>query len=470
MQNLAFTHGNLFDGKLDSELRQDVTLLVTMETHGETAEGTIAQIGPSSEIEIPSDARVVDLAGKYVLPGLINAHAHLFGDGKPMALASASEGQLALIKKGLNSRIGGAFMVRRMRKNAQTALYSGVTTIRTAGDMGYLDVGIRDEIDAGKVTGPRLVVAGRSICVTGGHGELMAHIIDDPWAGRRAVRDCLRHGSDVIKILSTGGVMDAKRLGEAGRAQMTVEEISAICDEAHRAGYKVMTHCESTLGIREALLGGVDSIEHGAPIPDDLIPLFKDNSKALNGYTTLVSTLSAPMDLCELGTEVLKIPPVVQQNGEMIRDGMVEGLRTALEAGIAVGMGTDASVPFVPHYEFWRELLYYQHLAGISNQRAINIATEQNAILLGIEGITGTLETGKSADMIVLAESPLQDLMALEHVAHVVHRGHLIENPTYTKLKALEAQKGSRYFDRYILSSRRGACPERVEGRAIASR
>ena len=217
-----------------------------------------------------------------------------------------------------------------------------------------------------------------------------------------------------------------------------------------------MTHCESTLGIREALLGGVDSIEHGAHIPDDLIPLFKDNPKALNGYTTLVSTLSAPMDLCELGTEVLKIPSIVQQNGEMIRDGMVEGLKTAIEARIAVGIGTDASVPFVPHYEFWRELVYYQHFAGISNQRAINIATEQNAVLLGIAGTTGTLEVGKSADMIVLAENPLEDLFALEHVVHVVHRGHLVEKPAYKKLKALEEQKGSRYFDKYVLSPRRG--------------
>jgi imidazolonepropionase-like amidohydrolase len=217
-----------------------------------------------------------------------------------------------------------------------------------------------------------------------------------------------------------------------------------------------MTHCESTLGIREALLGGVDSIEHGAPIPDDLIPLFKDNPKALNGYTTLVSTLSAPMDLCELGTEVLKIPPIAQQNGEMILGGMVEGLKTAIEAGIAVGMGTDASVPFVPHYEFWRELVYYQHFAGISNERAISIATEQNAVLLGIEETTGTLEVGKSADMIVLTGNPLEDLFALEHVVHVVHRGHLIENPTYEKLDALEEQNGSRYFDKYILSPRRG--------------
>ena len=113
------------------------------------------------------------------------------------------------------------------------------------------------------------------------------------------------------------------------------------------------------------------------------------------------------------------------------------------------------SVPFVPHYEFWRELVYYQHFTGISNRHAINIATQQNAVLLGIEETTGTLEVGKSADLIVLAGNPLEDLFALEHVVHVVHRGHLIENPTYEKLDTLEAQKGSRYFDKCVLSSHR---------------
>lgn len=450
MENLALVHVNLFDGKLDSDLRRDMTLLIELKTHNGVVDGTIAQMGPSTEVAIPSHYRVVDLSGKYVIPGLINAHAHLFGDGKPMAMMSASERMLSLIKRLFASPLGKRLLKARMRRNAQTALNSGVTTIRTAGDFGYLDVAVRDQFLAGKSLGPRLLVAGRSICVTGGHGEMMAHIIDNPWDGRKAVRDCLRKGSDVIKILSTGGVMDAKRLGEAGRAQMTVEEIAAICDEAHRGGYRVMTHCESTLGIREALLGGVDSIEHGAPIPEDLIPLFKENPRALNGYTTLVSTISAPMDLCELGTEVLKISEVVQKNSVIIRDGVIAGLKMAIETGIPVGMGTDASVPFVPHYEFWRELVYYQHFAGVTARRAINIATEQNAKLLGIDNITGTLDVGKSADLLVLDGNPLDDLMALEKVVHVVARGHLIEQPTYKKVSALEEHAAGRFFEKMI--------------------
>jgi len=450
MQNLAFTHLNLFDGKLDSDLQKDVTILVELEKRGEAVEGTITQIGPTAEIEIPPDCRVIALPGKYVIPGLINAHCHLFGDGKPRALASAPESILTLFVKLMNSRLGRMYLKSLMRKNAQTALNAGLTTLRTVGDFNYYDVAIRDEIEAGKFLGPRLLVSGKGICVTGGHGWFISYVVDNPWDGRKAVRNILRHGADLIKILSTGGVMDSKRLGEAGRPQMTVEEIAAVCDEAHRAGYKVATHCESTLGIREALLGGVDSIEHGAPIPDDLIPLFKDNPKALNGYTTLVSTVSAGLDLGELGTDVLKISQIVQQNAEMIRDGMISGLKTAIEADIPVGMGTDASVPFVPHYEFWRELVYYQHFAGVSNKRAINIATQQNALLLGVQDITGTLETGKSADFIVLDENPLDDLMALENVIHVVCRGHLIERPTYKKVKALEEHKAKRFFEKHI--------------------
>ena len=455
MQNLAFTHLNLFDGKLDSDLQKDVTLLVTLEKRGKTTEGTLTQIGPSADTQVPPDYQVVDLSGKYVLPGLINAHAHLFGTGKPMAATSAPEGVMAFFVKLLGSRLGRALVKSLMRKNAQTALNAGVTTVRTVGDFHYNDIQVRDEIEAGKYLGPRLLVSGRGICVTGGHGWYFSHVADNPWEGRKAVRDILRHGADLIKILSTGGVMDARRLGEAGRAQMTVKEITAVCDEAHRAGYKVATHCESTLGIREALLGGVDSIEHGAAIPDDLIPLFKDNPKSLNGYTTLVSTVSAGLDLSELGADVLKIPKVVQQNAELIRDGIIAGLKTALEAGIPVGMGTDASVPFVPHYEFWRELVYYQHFAGISNKRAINIATEQNAILLGVDPITGTLETGKSADFIVLDENPLEDLMALENLVHVIHRGHLVEKPAYKKIKALEEHKADRFFEKHIAQNKR---------------
>ncbi len=453
MTHIAFTNGNVFDGKMDTKIIPNATILVELEKIGKKVqriEGKIKGIGPSDQITVPTDSKIIDLGGKFVIPGLINVHCHLTANGKPMRAMQGSERKMRILRKFLQSFLGRRYVKKNMRKNIQAALNSGVTTIRNAGDPCNYDIEVKKEITEGKIVGSRLICAGRSICVTGGHGELMSHIVDGPWEARKAVRDCLRHGSDVIKILSTGGVTDAKKLGEAGRPQMTTEEIKAVCDEAHRAGVKVMTHCESTHGIKEALLGGVDSIEHGAKITKDLVNLFKNNPNSLNGYTTLVSTLSAPMDICELGTKELKLTDIIQQNGLMIRDSMIEGLRTAVANEIPIAMGTDAGVPFVAHYEFWKELVYYQHFTGISNKQAINIATEGNAKLLGVDDVTGTLEIGKSADFIVFDENPLEDLMVLEHPVHIIFRGNIIKNPSYKKVKKLVKYESKRYFTKIL--------------------
>lgn len=453
MNHLAFTNANIFNGKIDSELIPNATVLVELKKkghNGQNFEGKIKNIGPSDEVSIPNGYKTIDLSGKYIIPGLINVHCHLTANGKPMTAMQGSERKMKILQWFLSTGLGERYVKKQMRINIQAALNSGVTTIRNAGDPCYYDIEVKKGIEEGETVGPRLVCAGRSICVTGGHGELLSHIVDGPWEARKAVRDCLRHGSDVIKILSTGGVTDSKKLGEAGRPQMTTEEIAAVCDEAHRAGVKVMTHCESTLGIKEALDGGVDSIEHGAPITDDLIELFKNNPKSLNGYTTLVSTLSAAQDICELGVEVLKVTDIIQKNGVMILEGMIDGMKTAVKNDIPMAMGTDAAVPFVAHYEFWRELVYYQHFGGISNKSAINIATEQNAKLLGVDKVTGTLEIGKSADFVVYEGNPLENLMILEDPVHVVYRGNVIKKPSYKKVKAIEKYADKRFFSKLM--------------------
>ncbi|MHA1453663.1 MAG: amidohydrolase family protein [Promethearchaeota archaeon] len=424
MKNLAFTNVQLFDGKIDSDLIPKATLIVELEKKGKNGviEGKIKEIGPSDQVSIPEDFKIVDLAGKYVIPGLINVHCHLTANGEPMTAMQGSERKMRILQWFLRSKLGERYVKKQMRTNIQAALNSGVTTIRNAGDPESYDIEVKKEIEAGEIIGSRLVCAGRSICVTGGHGGVISHVIDGPWEGRKAVRKCLRHESDVIKILSTGGVTDSKKIGEAGRPQMTTEEIAAICDEAHRAGVKVMTHCESTVGIREALLGVVDSI----------------------------ATISAAQDIVELGPDVLKVTEIIYQNGKIILEGMIEGLRTAVKHDIPIAMGTDAAVPFVAHYEFWKELVYYQHFAGISNKRAINVATEQNAKLLGVDDVTGTLEVGKSADFVVYDGNPLEDLMVLEHPVHVVYRGNMINKPTYKKVKELEKYADKRFFSKLM--------------------
>ena len=163
-----------------------------------------------------------------------------------------------------------------MKRNALTALHAGVTTMRSVGEFFYTDVKLRDEINNGEFVGPNLLVSGFFLSVTGGHGApFLALVGDSPWEARRNVRINVKNGVDLIKICVTGGVTDAKMVGEAGRLQMTVEEVAAICEETHKIGLRVAAHVESTEGVRVALKGGVDTIEHGSEMDDEIISLFK---------------------------------------------------------------------------------------------------------------------------------------------------------------------------------------------------
>jgi imidazolonepropionase-like amidohydrolase len=198
------------------------------------------------------------------------------------------------------------------------------------------------------------------------------------------------------------------------------------------------THCESTKGIEEALLGGVDSIEHGADIPDNLVPLFKNNPKALRGFTALTPTISAPMGLAMLPIEVTQISQMSFENSIIVGRDMIKGLRRALREGIPVAVGTDASVPYVAHYEFWKEVKYYVHYTGMTPQEAIHMATANNAQVLGIDDETGSIETGKSADLQVTPGNPLEDIDVLGQVSMVIVRGVLIDNPRVKREKQLD--------------------------------
>ena len=255
---------------------------------------------------------------------------------------------------------------------------------------------------------------------------------------RKAVRRNIREEVDCIKILSTGGVMDARMVGEAGRPQMTVEEIETSCFEAHRGKLLIATHCESTEGMKEALLGGVDTIEHGAEITDELIPLFKNNPKSLRGYTTVVPTISAGMGLATLPIKVTKITQIKRENAKLIEIGMIIALQRAYKEGIKLGVGTDASVPYVPHYEVWKELKYLFKYTGMTAQEAIYFATKNNAEVIGVDNITGSIEVGKSADLQVVHDNPLENLDCLGQVSKVIIRGHLITNPKVKKIKKLK--------------------------------
>lgn len=429
MSNYVLTNCNIIDG-INPGLKENMTMLVS--------DGKIEQIGKASEVKVRKGYINLDVCGKYVMPGLINAHAHLFGSGKPMKAISGGKAQEKIVSM-LRTKIGRKILDGMVKEHTLTALNSGVTTIRAVGDLFYSDVKLRDMIDSGKLKGPRLLAAGLAISVTGGHGAgSFSHVADSPWEARKVVRKNVYEQTDLIKICVTGGVTDSRVIGQAGRLAMTLQEISAVCEEAHKVGLLVAAHAESTEGVRISLLGGVDTIEHGAAFDEEIIGLFLNNPKALRGYSSLIPTLQAAVTICELNPKDTLMSYVNVENAKIVLEGMVKGLVKATEAGILTGLGTDSSCPFVTQYNTWRELEYVVKYAGLSAEAAIHNATGKNAKILGIDNLTGTLEVGKASDLIVTKENPLTDLRALSRLDMVMRGEILINSPQVKKIDKVD--------------------------------
>lgn len=213
---------------------------------------------------------------------------------------------------------------------------------------------------------------------------------------------------------------------------MSPEIVKAASDEAHKLGFKVAAHVESTEGVRVALENGVDTIEHGAKLTDDIIKLFKDRKAAD------ICTLSPAIPYAKFTLEESHATDVAKKNGAVVLEGIIECAKTCIENDIPVGLGSDVSCPFVTHYNFWRELYYFNKYIGRSAQETIHRATAGNAAIAGIDKETGTIEAGKCADMIVVREDPLKDLTALKDVSMVMARGKLIRRPHHKKMKAID--------------------------------
>jgi imidazolonepropionase-like amidohydrolase len=432
VEPFAIEHASIATGDANGRSLEDMTIVV-----GEN--GTINEVAPSSQIGIPQDYHRIDATGKVVAPGLINAHVHLFSDGKPLDPKQTTPQSQARLGKLLHSPAGKSVLKLRVKANVDTLLKSGVTTIRSVGDVGYEVTQLRDSINSGKAVGPRIFASGPLLAIPGGHGApliaLESETVED--AQNNAERN-IDHGVNALKIAATGGVTDSQQPGEAGSPQMSVEQMRVICEVAHASNIIVAAHAQSPEGVKNALLAGVDTIEHGSALDDELIGLFKDNPNALHGYSSLIPTMSAGMPLTFFPQDVTGITDIQFDNAKSVVEGMLAGARDARLNGIRVGVGTDTAMTFVTQYNTWRELYLLTHYAGFSSAEAFHAATQVNAEILGISEETGSIEAGKSADLIVLDEDPTRNLKTLSNPRLVVVAGHPVWRPSVERIEDID--------------------------------
>jgi imidazolonepropionase-like amidohydrolase len=372
----------------------------------------IVGIVPIADLKASSGDNVIDLSQATVLPGLIDAHVHLTMDPKDAGYESLG---LSIPREAL---VGA--------RNARITLEAGFTTTRNVGAAGFSDVALRDAINAGDIPGPRLLVSGPPLGITGGHCDenLLApqyHAVGDGVADgvaavQHKVRENIKYGVDLIKVCATGGVLSKGDNPQA--SQYTLEELKAIVADAHRLGRKVAAHAHGAQGILWASEAGVDSIEHGSYIDDAAIAEMKKNG------TYLVPTLYLG-DWFLDNAERLHVPPEMIAKAKVVMPAARTNVAHAFASGVKVAFGTDAAV--YPHGLNAHEFAVMVKL-GLTALQSIQSATINAADLLGWPDKVGAVEPGKWADIIAVDGDPLQDVTTLERVKFVMKGGAVVKN------------------------------------------
>jgi len=374
-------------------------------------DGKIVRVGAFAETKAPAGAVLIDLSNATVLPGLIDTHTHLTMDPK----FGYERLGLSIPREAL---IGA--------KNARLTLQAGFTTVRNVGASGYSDVALRDAINAGDVPGPRMLVSGPGLSITGGHADnnllpFEYHATSDGVADgvdgvRHMVRQNIKYGADLIKFMASGGVLSKGDNPEA--SQYTLEEMKVIVAEAHRLGRKVAAHAHGAQAILWASEAGVDSIEHGSYIDDAAIVEMKKNG------TYLVPTLYLGDWFLE-NAEKNHVPDFLLIKAKAVMPAARQNIAHAFASGVKVAFGTDAAV--YPHGLNAHEFAVMVKL-GLSPLQAIQAATVNAADLLGWSGKVGSLEAGAWADVVAVDGDPLKDVTTLERVKFVMKGGEVVKN------------------------------------------
>jgi imidazolonepropionase-like amidohydrolase len=358
-------------------------------------------------LKAPKSARRIPLSGCTLLPGFIDAHVHLCMDASADPIAASVQEPPAVT-------------ALKAASHARATLRAGVTTVRDMGGREGIDLGLKQAIRMGLVPGPRMLASGRLICMTGGHGWQIGCEADGADAVRRAARQQIKAGADIVKLMATGGVLTPGV--EPGSEQFTQAELAAGIEEAHKAGKRTATHAMGTRGILNALRAGIDSIEHGVYLDEEAVALMKRRG------VPLVPTIAALHHIEARGLAA-GIPAFAVEKTARVKPHHLASLRMAHAAGLAVAAGTDAGTPFNRHGENLLEIKLLVDCGGFSPAAAIEAGTRVAAQVLGLERELGTIEEGKLADLVLVAGNPLEEIGRLtdpEAIRLVVQGGRIV--------------------------------------------
>src|SRR5580700_5335190 len=377
--------------------------------------GKIRAVG--SGTPIPTDAQLIDLGDATLLPGFIDAHVHLSSESGPNWYLDFYQG---IMRFPAEQALYGAHY-------AKITLEAGFTTVRDVGSTDYISLGLRNAINAGQIPGPRMLVANYAIGATGGHADQdpvppqriavagpIQGVCNGPEECREAVRYQIKYGADVIKFMPSGGVLSLA--DPVDNVQLTQDEMNAIISEAHAWGRKVAAHCHGDKAAKMAIAAGVDSIEHGSFLKDDTLQEMKRK------HVYLVATIFAG---AWVGEHLDRYPPAIAVKARAAAAQIQQMFQHAVKIGVPLAMGTDAGVE--PHGMNAREFsLMVKN--GLAPARALMAGTAGGADLLGIADQTGTLQAGKSADIVAVPGNPLKDMAATEHPLFVMKEGIIYRN------------------------------------------